>query len=397
VHEKKLYLLFTLNDEARERKFSLGLRVRSQSGTEFQVGNVHVSNMECDGETPSCSETATEENASLKSPVCLIVLGMAGSGKTTFVTKLDSYLRQHKRAPYLVNLDPACKNMPYSPNIDIRDSVKYKQVMKQYGLGPNGAIVTSLNLYSTKFNQLLDLLAKVNTDNTHDIAVIDTPGQIEVFTWSASGQILTECLASAFPTIVVYVMDLERSTSPVTFMSNMLYACSVLYKTKLPFIVVLNKCDAVDPTYAIEWMQDFESFCDAIDKETSYMSNFTRTMALTLDEFYNELNCVPVSSLTGHNFDEFLKMVDVAADEFQKEYRVEWEKMRKEKLQADISQLNSKLNNLAVSCGEGEHVSLHTDSLSAGRQISDVYLAPMADEMSEDSEGEEAPALNFND
>lgn len=113
--------------------------------------------------------------------------------------------------------------------------------MKRYGLGPNGAIVTSLNLYSTKFNQLLDLLGKVTVENSHDIAIIDTPGQIEVFTWSASGQILTECLASTFPTIVVYVMDLERSTSPITFMSNMLYACSVLYKTKLPFIVVLNK------------------------------------------------------------------------------------------------------------------------------------------------------------
>lgn len=30
---------------------------------------------------------------------------------------------------------------------------------------------------------------------------IDTPGQIEVFTWSASGQIITETLASAFPTV----------------------------------------------------------------------------------------------------------------------------------------------------------------------------------------------------
>jgi len=87
----------------------------------------------------------------------------------------------------------------------------------------------------------MDLLGKVNVQNSHDIAVIDTPGQIEVFTWSASGQILTESLASTFPTVVVYVMDLERSTSPITFMSNMLYACSVLYKTKLPFIVVLNK------------------------------------------------------------------------------------------------------------------------------------------------------------
>ncbi|XP_050443136.1 GPN-loop GTPase 1 [Adelges cooleyi] len=352
--------------------------------------------MDCESSSTTEEKPTVKLDASMNSPVCLIVLGMAGSGKTTFVTKLDSYLRQYKRAPYLINIDPACRNMPYKPNIDIRDSVKYKNVMKRYGLGPNGAIVTALNLYSTKFNQLLDLLGKVNVENTHDIAVIDTPGQIEVFTWSASGQILTECLASTFPTVVVYVMDLERSASPVTFMSNMLYACSVLYKTKLPFIVVLNKSDIVDPTCAIEWMRDFEVFCDAVEQESSYMSNLTRTMALTLDEFYSELKCVPVSSVTGHNFDEFLKMVDSASEEFQKEYRVEYEKVRKDKLQAELSQLNSKLDSLAVSSGEGENVDLIM-SLSAGREISDIYLAPMADELSGDSEGEEVPGIDAND
>jgi hypothetical protein len=71
--------------------------------------------------------------------------------------------------------------------------------------------------------------------------VIDTPGQIEVFTWSASGSIITEALAAFYPTVVVYVVDVVRSTNPVTFMSNMLYACSILYKAKLPFIVALNK------------------------------------------------------------------------------------------------------------------------------------------------------------
>ena len=62
-----------------------------------------------------------------------------------------------------------------------------------------------------------------------------------MFTWSASGTIVTEALASTCPTVVVYVMDTVRSVSPVTFMSNMLYACSILYKTRLPFIVVMNK------------------------------------------------------------------------------------------------------------------------------------------------------------
>ena len=66
--------------------------------------------------------------------------------------------------------------------------------------------------------------------------------------------------AAQFPTVVVYLMDTVRSTNPVTFMSNMLYACSILYKTKLPFIVAMNKTDVVDNKYAVEWMEDFEIF-----------------------------------------------------------------------------------------------------------------------------------------
>lgn len=55
--------------------------------------------------------------------------------------------------------------------------------------------------------------------------LVDTPGQIEVFTWSASGAIITDSLAFAFPTVMVYVVDTPRATNPTTFMSNMLYAC----------------------------------------------------------------------------------------------------------------------------------------------------------------------------
>lgn len=33
---------------------------------------------------------------------------------------------------YVVNLDPAVSNLPYIPNIDIRDTIDYKGVMKEY-------------------------------------------------------------------------------------------------------------------------------------------------------------------------------------------------------------------------------------------------------------------------
>ena len=61
---------------------------------------------------------------------------------------------------YIINLDPAVKKTGYSPNIDIRDTVDYKQVMKEYTLGPNGSIMTCLNLFATRFDQVVDLIAK---------------------------------------------------------------------------------------------------------------------------------------------------------------------------------------------------------------------------------------------
>ena len=55
--------------------------------------------------------------------------------------------------------------------------------------------------------------------------ILDTPGQIEIFTWSASGAIITDAMASSFPAVVAYIIDTPRTTAPATFMSNMLYAC----------------------------------------------------------------------------------------------------------------------------------------------------------------------------
>ena len=85
-----------------------------------------------------------------------------------------------------------------------------------------------------------------------DYVLVDTPGQIEIFTWSASGAIITEAFASTFPTVVTYVVDTPRSSSPVTFMSNMLYACSILYKTRLPLVLAFNKTDVAQHQFALE-------------------------------------------------------------------------------------------------------------------------------------------------
>ena len=72
--------------------------------------------------------------------------------------RLISYLNEKGKTTYNINLDPAVLEVRFPCNIDIRDSVKYKNVMKTYSLGPNGAILTSLNLFAAQFDQVITLV-----------------------------------------------------------------------------------------------------------------------------------------------------------------------------------------------------------------------------------------------
>ena len=309
------------------------------------------------------------------SPVAIVCVGMAGSGKTTFMQRINSYLYSQNQIPYVINLDPAVRSVPFDSNIDIRDSVNYKEVMKQYNLGPNGGILTSLNLFATKIDQILALLEKRTAppppppppaaapaaaapttapapapQKPIEHILVDTPGQIEVFVWSASGDILLNSLASSFPTVIAYIIDTPRTTSTSTFMSNMLYACSILYKTKLPMILVFNKTDTQDAEFAKEWMTDFEAFQEALRKEeeggsfggveggdstlgggSGYLGSLLNSMSLVLEEFYRHLSVVGVSAMTGDGVEEFFKSVQDKKEEFIRDYQPELERRRKQR------------------------------------------------------------------
>jgi GTPase SAR1 family protein len=142
--------------------------------------------------------------------------------------------------------------------------------------------------------------------NEIDYVFVDTPGQIEIFTWSASGAIITEAFASTFPTVITYMVDTPRSTNPVTFMSNMLYACSILYKMRLPLLLAFNKVDVAQHQFAIEvgstlYMKikarncgiyksswGLESFRDVV----SLLFSFNEVMICSFMEFSQGVDCL---------------------------------------------------------------------------------------------------------
>lgn len=332
-------------------------------------------------------------------------------------------------------------HVPFTANIDIRDSVNYKEVMKQFNLGPNGGILTSLNLFSTKIDQVIALLEKrtappapaeppiqttvefmTNAPKPSPVVqppvkhiLVDTPGQIEVFVWSASGEILLSSLASAFPTVIAYVIDTPRTTSTSTFMSNMLYACSILYKTKLPMILVFNKTDAQDADFAKEWMTDFEAFQDALRNEeeggsfggegsaigggSGYMGSLLNSMSLVLEEFYKHLSVVGVSAMTGDGMDEFFKGVQEKKAEFERDYKPELERRRAEREKEKLAARQKELDKLMQDMNVGDM----SKAKKGPRKEDPATVSDVEDEedddmqVDDDSEGEQGAEQGLKD
>lgn len=259
-------------------------------------------------------EPAPPESSAPQKPISVLVVGLAGSGKSTLTRALNQYTYDMDIPTYYVNLDPATADVKFEPNIDIRDTVKYHDVMEQFKLGPNGAILTSLNLFATKFHEVIGFL-----ESHHEVkyAFFDTPGQIEAFAWSASGGMITQELAAAFKTVILFVVDVPRCSHTPTFISTMLYACSILYRSGLPLVLALTKTDKKSADEVISWMTDNDKFEDSLD-ESSYFSEFNRSTGQIFSELYKTMPVVPISGYTGEGIPKLLEEIERVANEAKK-------------------------------------------------------------------------------
>ncbi|EEQ82516.1 hypothetical protein NCER_100745 [Vairimorpha ceranae BRL01] len=244
-------------------------------------------------------------------PTIFIVVGMAGSGKTTFCQRLYSWISSEyckidtktglNSYIYSINLDPAVVNTKMPLNVDIREHIDYYDVMEKYNLGPNGAITTSLNLF------LINIESHFKVKS--NFVIVDTPGQIESFTWSSPGYVLRDFFKKIGNVLMIYVVDSEVSQDFSVFMSNMIYSISLMCRYSLPVLCTFNKCDIIDSNKIESWIRDYEAFREDLD-ENDNSTPLLGSLALHFEEFYSEINTVAVSSKTGTGKINFFKAIN---------------------------------------------------------------------------------------
>lgn len=227
----------------------------------------------------------------------IFVTGTAGAGKSLLVSKIYEYYTSNGAFAAILNLDPGVENLPYSCDIDVRDYVDIISLMKQYDLGPNGALIMANDLIASKIDKLQDEIANVNPD----YLIIDTPGQIELFAYRTSGPFLVENL-DAEEKVNIFLYDGSLITTPVNFVSIALLATSIKLRLKISTINLITKTDLVGAKMKeiLQWSTNLKSLETAISDEAdgeTYTLTTNILRSLNFGGFAQGL--IPISSVTG--------------------------------------------------------------------------------------------------
>jgi GTPase SAR1 family protein len=178
-----------------------------------------------------------------------LVLGPAGSGKSTFCAALERHAQAAKRNFVLVNLDPAAEHLSYSPAVDVRELVRAEDVAEDEQFGPNGALVYAMEHLAENMTWLLDELHAAGPSDD-EFFLFDCPGQIELYTHLPAMRIICRGLRmDGMNMCGAFLVDsLMVCGEGAKYLSALLLATSSMLQLELPWVNVLTKVDLLKVT-----------------------------------------------------------------------------------------------------------------------------------------------------
>ncbi len=227
-----------------------------------------------------------------------VVAGPPGSGKTTYCTGMQEYMRLLGRNAWVINLDPANEvppkkkpvddsraqekkdddaenDLPYECLLDVCDSVvNLSSVMKQLGLGPNGGLVYCMEYLEAHCDEVIEMIETQVKSQEEDVyLIIDLPGQIELYTHGNAVPHLLNKLVKTLDLrlVAVQLIDAHYCTEPANFLSAALLGTTVMIKLELPTVNVLSKIDLLANYGPLPFALDYFTDCQDLDRLVPYL------------------------------------------------------------------------------------------------------------------------------
>jgi GTPase SAR1 family protein len=136
--------------------------------------------------------------------------------------------------------------------------------MEKYDLGPNGSLVMASDLIATRLDEIQTEVNELNPD----YVIIDTPGQIELFAFRASGPYFVTNF-QADNKASVFAFDGMLVSSPVNYISISLLSSAVKLRLKMAQVNALTKRDLLLDRLQdiLEWSTSMTSLEKSLDSE----------------------------------------------------------------------------------------------------------------------------------
>lgn len=217
-----------------------------------------------------------------------IVIGPAGSGKSTYCSHLAKHGEAIRRQISVVNLDPAAESFDYEPIVDVRDLITVQQAMEDddLRLGPNGGLLFCMDYLASNDDWLQENFA----DFDDEYILFDCPGQIELFTHQDSLKRLIRRLeAFGFRICIVFLLDSLFASDPAKFYSATLVALCAQVALEMPCLTFLSKMDLLESEARDRLLASLEPDSRIIDEMDDSLrpkwAALNRALASVVDDY----------------------------------------------------------------------------------------------------------------
>ncbi|MEM3994185.1 MAG: ATP/GTP-binding protein [Thermofilum sp.] len=225
----------------------------------------------------------------------LLVIGPAGCGKSTLVGALSRWLLRKQLIPSgIVNLDPGAEVTPYEAHVNVRKYVRSEEVMLREGLGPNGALIRSIELLMNYEDELMEELERL----TKPYILVDTPGQMELFLFREFGLSFTEKLKKLGAVVAVLVIDPTLGRRPQDIVVLKLLSLVVQLRFGIDVVPVINKADLLENKLeGVDIFLDSDTLRNRLHQVPGVMGDLSEQILDVLENFKLAMRIPTVSAL----------------------------------------------------------------------------------------------------